>query len=159
MSLYYNYVNIDKRECIDGDSLLGGVKWGSMSSGLMPHLLVHVLTEGGRVASEESGRAYAGRWAGDRVVVAHDGRDSQHLDQELRDITLEVVKEVWGLDNWTRGVIVEHVLDNAHFFGVGKNDPCMVWVREVVAPTHPLVRGQVERFDAAQAAELLRDNT
>lgn len=116
MSLYYKYVNIDKHESVDGGEFLGGVKFGPVSSGLLPHLLVFLLRDD--IERKSPMVPLEGSWAGDRIVVASDGRMGKHYevegDRPYRDITLAVVKEVYAKGYWQQRMVEGYIRDQRH---------------------------------------------
>ena len=97
MGQYFKIVNLDKREYLDPHKLGMGLKLyeicANRGSGVLPFLLRKSDETGGGDIHKDY--RYAGRWAGDRIVVIGDYDSSKLYDQldSYTDISNEVRRE------------------------------------------------------------------
>lgn len=107
MGQYFYIANLDKKEWLNPHTLGMGLKlWeicANRGAGVLPYLL-RKSDEGGGGDQNDPDAKFAGRWAGDRIVVIGD-YDSSNLYEEInkskpmneslgwRNISLEVRKE------------------------------------------------------------------
>lgn len=89
MGQYYKIVNLDKQEYLHGHKMDSGIKL--MELGGTPAMALLVLCadgngRGGGDFGDRSPNSVAGRWAGDRIVVAGDYADKgRHIPASMRD--------------------------------------------------------------------------
>jgi len=96
MGQYFLLVNLDKREYIDPHKIGGLLKlWEWCANDfcrILPFLLRKSDSTGGGDLRGPEGYDYAGRWAGDRVVLIGD-YDSSDLYQEVRESYRDIAVE------------------------------------------------------------------
>jgi len=97
MGEYITYLNLDKKEKVH----LVPYKFAENMIGEQPKLLLWLLTHNhdkkGLGWGDVNGFKYLGRWAGDRIIVLGDYDPLYQrlkVDEEFKDITCEVAKEV-----------------------------------------------------------------